>query len=224
MTDKAMEEQIALLHQKIDVLTDGLEAQQRRQRDLDELKQDLIPIANHMIKLSIDELADIGSEFKLEDLFFLVKRILRNTNTLQLLLDRMEAAMGLAEEASLIGKQVFTNAVSELDRLEQQGLFAFAQEGWRIVDRVVTEFSEEDVRALGDNIVTILTTVRRMTQPEVLNMANQAMAALEPAEDEKVSTLELMRALTDPKVRVGLARMLQMLKILADQPPASSAQ
>jgi uncharacterized protein YjgD (DUF1641 family) len=224
MTDKAMEEQIALLHQKIDVLTDGLEAQQRRQRDLDELKQDLIPIANHMIKLSIDELADIGSEFKLEDLFFLVKRILRNTNTLQLLLDRMEAAMGLAEEASLIGKQVFTNAVSELDRLEQQGLFAFAQEGWRIVDRVVTEFSEEDVRALGDNIVTILTTVRRMTQPEVLNMANQAMAALEPAEDEKVSTLELMRALTDPKVRVGLARMLLMLKILADQPPASSAQ
>lgn len=224
MTDKAMEEQIALLHQKIDVLTDGLEAQQRRQRDLDELKQDLIPIANHMIKLSIDELADIGSEFKLEDLFFLVKRILRNTNTLQLLLDRMEAAMGLAEEASLIGKQVFTNAVSELDRLEQQGLFTFAQEGWRIVDRVVTEFSEEDVRALGDNIVTILTTVRRMTQPEVLNMANQAMAALEPAEDEKVSTLELMRALTDPKVRVGLARMLLMLKILADQPPASSAQ
>jgi uncharacterized protein YjgD (DUF1641 family) len=223
MTDKAMQEQIALLHQKVDLLTEGLEAQNRRQRDLDELKQDLIPIANHMIKLSIDELADIGSEFQLEDLFFLLKRVLRNTSTLLLLLDRMEAVMGLAEEAGLIGKQVFANAVDELDRLEQHGFFAFAREGWRIVDRIVTEFSEEDVRALGDNIVTILSTVRRMTQPEVLQMANQAMSALEPTDDVKISTLELVRELSDPKVRIGLARMLQMLKVLADQPAASSA-
>ena len=46
---------------------------------MDELRRDLMPIANQMIKLTIDELAEIGSEFQAEDLLFLLKRLLRDT-------------------------------------------------------------------------------------------------------------------------------------------------
>ena len=45
--------------------------------------------------------------------------------------------------------------------MEREGYFAFARGGWRIVERIVTEFSEDDVNALGDNIVTILNTVKQ---------------------------------------------------------------
>ena len=72
-----MANDLAQLHQKIDLLTNQVaylteqtEVQQRRQQEFDELKQDMIPIANHMIKLSIDELADVGQEFEVEDLLF----------------------------------------------------------------------------------------------------------------------------------------------------------
>ena len=61
------------LYEKIDTLSQHFEAQQQRQEEWNELKGDLIPIANHMIKLSIDELAEIGTEFQSEDLLFLVK-------------------------------------------------------------------------------------------------------------------------------------------------------
>ena len=174
-----------------------------------------------MLKLSIDELAEIGTEFQMEDLFFLLMRLLRNTHTLVSLLESLEAGMGLAEEANLIGKQVFSSAVEELDQMERKGYFAFAREGWSILDQIVTEFSEEDVRALGDNIVTILRTVRNMTQPEILELANKSLAALQPEEElhpGSVSTWALLRELSDPKVRVGMARMLNLLKVLADQP------
>jgi uncharacterized protein YjgD (DUF1641 family) len=93
------------------------------------------------------------------------------------------------------------------------------------MDRIVTEFSEEDVRALGDNIVTILYTVRNMTQPEILELANKSLAAIRPEEEiqpESVSTWSLLRELSDPKVRVGMARLLNLLKVLADQPPTAS--
>jgi uncharacterized protein YjgD (DUF1641 family) len=109
--------------------------------------------------------------------------------------------------------------VSDLDRLEREGYFAFARGGWYILERIVEEFSEEDVRALGDNIVTILTTVRNMTQPDVLALANNAVSAIQPEDGTgDVSTLQLLRELRDPKVRRGMARLLNIVKSLADEP------
>jgi uncharacterized protein YjgD (DUF1641 family) len=203
---------IESIHKKLDYLTEYVEAQHKRQQEFDELKQDVIPIANHMIKLSIDELAEIGTEFQVEDLFYLLKRLLRNTGMLMRLVDMLEAGMDLTEELKPIGLQAFSDMVETLDRLER--------EGWGIIERIVHEFNEDDVRALGDNVVAILTTVRSMTQPEILSLANQAISAIQPsaAEEENVSTLALLRELSDPKVRRGMSRMLNLLKALADQP------
>jgi uncharacterized protein YjgD (DUF1641 family) len=210
---------LALLHQKIDFITEQMEEQRRQQVELDELKQDLIPIMNHMISLSIDELAEIGMDFQLEDLVFLVKRMLRNTRSFLRLLDMLEAGMDLSDEANQLGKQVFSNLVETLDRLEREGYFAFLREGWGILEKIVDEFNEQDVRALGDNIVTILTTIRSMTQPEVLALANNAVSAIQPSREvEEISTLQLLRSLGDPKVRKGMARLLNIVRTLADEP------
>ena len=221
-----MDNNIALLHEKIDALTEQVafltnqaEEQQRRQQSFDELKNDMVPIGNHLIKLTIDELAEIGDEFQIEDILYLLKRVLRNTTMLLELFDRMEAMMGIADEVEILGKQVFNFTVEELDRLEREGYFGFARESWKIAERVVTEFSEEDVRALGDNIVTILKTVRKMTQPEIMALANNAVGAIqeEMPKDEKVSTWALLRELGNPQVRRGMVRMLKLLKALDEQ-------
>ena len=136
-----MDKDLALLHEKVDqlttqvaLLTDHAEIEQRRHRDLDELKDDLIPIGNQLIQLTIDELAEIGTEFEMEDLIFLLKRVLRNTQLILAMMDRFEALMGIADEVDLLGKQVFSTSVEALDRLEREGFFAFAREslspGW----------------------------------------------------------------------------------------------
>ena len=214
---------LALLHSKIDYLTEQFEAQQRRQQSFDELKADMVPIVNQMVRLSIEELAEVGSEFQAEDLLFLLKRVLRNTNTLLRLMDLMEAGIGLSDELQILGKQVFANAVETLDRLEREGYFAFLRESWNVLERIVTEFDESDVRALGDNIVTILGTVRSMTQPEVLALANNAISALGPQPDpgQELSTLGLLRELSKPEVRRGMTRLLNLIKALAQDPAAS---
>lgn len=221
-----MDNDLALLHEKIDtlseqvaVLTAQADIQQRRQQEFDELKADMIPIFNHMVKLSIDELAEIGYEFQVEDLAYLLKRVLRNTPLILTMFDRFEAIMGIADEAEQLGKQVFNYTILELDRLEREGYFGFAREGLTIFQKVVNEFSEEDVRALGDNIVTILTTLRKMTQPEIMALANNAVGAIQ--EDipgsQKVSTWTLLRELGNPKVRRGMVRMINLLKALDEQ-------
>ena len=221
-----MIDDLALLHQKVDTLTEQIaaltahaEIQQRRQREFDELKNDAIPIVNHMIKLSIEELADIGTEFEIEDLFFMLKRVVRNTHMLLSMFDRVEALMGIADETELLGKQVFNYAVEQLDQFERDGYFEFARESWSIVERIVTEFNKDDVHALGDNVVTILNTVRNMTQPEIMNLANNAVGAIqaEIPENEKVSAWTLLRELSNPQVRRGMVRMINLLKALDEQ-------
>ena len=221
-----MENNLTLLHQKIDTLSEQVaylttqaNSQQRRQQELDDLKSDMFPIVNHMIKLSIDELAEIGDEFQIEDLLYMLKRMMRNTSLILAMFNRLEAIMGVADEAELLGKQVFNFTVEELNRLERQGYFGFAREGWGILQRIVTEFSEGDVQALGDNIVTILTTIRNMTQPEIMALANNAIGAIQEdiPETTKVSIWTIVRELGDPKVRRGMVRMMNLLKALDDQ-------
>jgi len=221
MTDTAItQEQFALLMEKMDRVESHIAEQQRRQQEMEELQRDLIPIGNHMVKLAIDELAEIGSDFQSEDLFFLLKRVLRDTHLLTKLLDQLENAMELSEDMQILGKQIFNQGVLELDRLERQGYFTFAQEGWKIVERVVTEFSEEDVRALADNVVIILKTVRNMTQPEIMAIANQSVDAIReaPAENEKVSAFKLVKEMGSPQVRRGMSRMLNLLKVMGESP------
>ena len=225
-----MDNDVALLHQKIDslsmqvaFLSEQAKIQQRRQQEFDELKQDMIPIANHLIKLTINELSEIDPEFEIEDLIFLLKRVLRNVPLILTMFDRFEAIMGITDEVELLGKQVFSTAVERLDQLEQEGYFGFAREGWGILERVVTEFSDEDVKALGDNVVTILTTVRNMTQPEIMAMANNALGAIQevPPETKTPSVLSLFRELSNPRTRRGMARMINLLQVLDEQPDDS---
>jgi uncharacterized protein YjgD (DUF1641 family) len=199
-----MDKDLALLHEKIDHLTFQLDEQRKSQQAFNELKDDMIPIANHMIKLTIDELADIGTEFRGEDLLFLVKRLLRNTNLLIRLMDQLEGIMGMADEAQLLGKQVFSKTVEQLDEMERKGYFRLAGQGVNILDRIVTEVDEDEIETLGNTIV-----------PMIKALGNGASTEKVP------SMLKIAKQMNDPQVRIGLARMLDLLRSLADQPAPS---
>lgn len=209
-----------VLTSKIDYLLEQFDNQRIKQQEFDELKQDLIPIANHMMKLSIDELAEIGTEFQSEDLLFMIKRLLRDTHLLLGMLDRLEAGVELVDELNMLSQGVFNQIVSTLDRFEREGYFDFTRASWGIVERIVSEFSEEDVEALADNIVTILKTIKNLTQPEIMTLTNNAIQAVQhqPITEKDTSMWALMRDLSDPQVRRGLAKLLNIVKAVANEP------
>jgi hypothetical protein len=190
-----MENELAVINQKLDYLASQLESQRKQQETLNELVQDAIPVVNHMVKLSIDELAEIGTDFQLEDLTFLLKRVLRDTRLLVGLLDQVEAVAELAEEGQVMGKRIFHQVTMELDRLERGGYFDFARAGWSLADRAVKEFKAEDLESAGVRMIT----------------------AFKEEPPEKVSLFALLRAIGDPKFRRGLYRSLNLLKALGDQ-------
>lgn len=119
----------------------------------------------------------------------------------------------LVEEMGPIGREVMKVGTTKLADLEARGYFAFGGELLAIVDRVVTSYSPDDVRQLGENVVRILDTVRAVTQPEVLAIAADASEVVQhPESVEPVGILGMLKAGTDADVQRGLAVALEVLR------------
>ena len=196
------QEQFNLLMARLDRIEEHLAEQRRRADELEELKHDLIPIGNQMFKLAIDELAEIGSEFTAEDLFFLLKRLLRDTHLLLQALDQLESIMGLAEEMNRLMRPMFNTMVEELDRLERMGLFTLAKAGWVATQQIASNIQPEDVDKLSQDVGNIL-------------------AALKETPAEAPSMVTIMKEMRDPQVRKGLARSINLLKALGGSSEAA---
>lgn len=97
--------------------------------------------------------------------------------------------------------------------LEKKGYFAFAREGAQIFEKIVENYSEEDVRQLGESVVGILDTVKNVTQPEVLAVANEATGALSDSPTLKSKSLfGMLKSTRDKDVKYGMAVILEVLR------------
>ena len=121
----------------------------------------------------------------------------------------------LKEDLMPMANGMIHMASAKLLEFEGRGGIEFVTEGMGIAQRVVEAFDAEDVRARGDNIVHILMTVRNMTQPEVLALANRATESLKNADAAKpLGTFQLMKAMREPEVKKGTGVLIDMLRKL----------
>lgn len=221
-----MEQSLVELNQKIDTLTSQVEflteqarISERARADRAELVRDLTPIATEAFRLSVDQLEEIQEYVDLSDLLRLFKRLLRNGRNIERMLDQLESLMDLFETVGPLANEAFGKAVDSMSELEQKGYFGFARGGMKIMDNVVTSFTEEDVDHLGDNVVLILNTVKDMTQPEIMNFVRNTLMIAEREIDKPVdgSYMGLLRQMRDPEVRRGLGLTMRVLHVIGAQ-------
>lgn len=126
----------------------------------------------------------------------------------------------LLGDASPLGRDVLAVVLERLDELDRRGYFTFARNGLGVLDEVVTSFTEDDMRQLGENVVLILETVKEVTQPEVMLMLRRTMHTVRENDDlgGDVSLLRLLRQMRDPDVKRGLARLLAVLRSMGEVP------
>jgi uncharacterized protein YjgD (DUF1641 family) len=122
-------------------------------------------------------------------------------------------------DVSPVTREMMEEVTGTLTALEQKGYFAFARQLPYIADEIVTSFSEDDVRQLGDNVVLILKTVKAMTQPEIMLLLGHLTSELAEVEQHPetlpTSFFGLLRQLRDPEVRRGMGVALALLKAVA---------
>ncbi len=220
MVTEELDARIESIEQKLDVILQEIELQRAHRREMEDLKDDLMRVGKDFYQTAVVELDAVHDQFRAVDVIHLATKLMRNVDAIARTVDRLESFKDFLEDVSPLARESFISLMSRLDEFDRKGYFGFIKEMGKVGDRVVTSFTTEDVRNLGENIVAILNTVKRMTQPDVLHALNNAVTVYKKMDlqvEEDVSLLALLREMNTPEARRGLAFTLRVLKSIASQ-------
>ena len=220
MEDKTMQTQMDELNRKLDLVLDEIELQKKHRREMDDLKDDLMRVGTDLYSTAVTELEEVHDHLQTGDILHLGKKLLRNVNTMNKMFDQLESAKDFLEDASPLVRESIIDFMAKMDEFDRKGYFQFFNELQNVMDNVVTSFTVEDVKALGDNVVTILNTVKSLTQPDMLHSINNAVKVYNKLDieiEENVSYFQLFKRMSTPEMRNGIAFGIKFLKSLAEQ-------
>jgi len=222
-TERTVNERIDLLTEQVALIAEEMRQQRIQRERWTDLVSDSAPVVSGAFDMVSRELESLSDDVTVEDAVRLARTMARAVPTMEALLRQMESLSALGEEIVPLGAPAMATLTSILQELEDKGYFAFAKGGAEIVDKVVTSFTEDDIDALGDNVVLILNTVKEMTQPEVMTLLQRTALTAQDVDDEFAeapSTFALLKQMRDPQTRRGLGRVMTMLRTIGAEQPA----
>lgn len=215
MEDKNIQVQIDALDKKMDLILGYVHQQNLNSTMVQDLVGDLSIIGKDAYNATVCELDKRQVELDPSELTGLAVSFLRNIGNIKTVMDTLEMAVDLGKEVGPIANEVILDFTKQMNEFEQKGYFAFIKEIGPILDNIVKGFSPQDLRELANSIVSILSIIKEMTQPEVLNTMQNAIKAFNSMEMESVpsySIWKLMRELNSPEMKKALGYGITFMK------------
>ncbi|MCK5677811.1 MAG: DUF1641 domain-containing protein [Flavobacteriaceae bacterium] len=215
MEDKNIQSQIDALDKKLDLILGYVHQQKLNSTMVQDLVSDLSIIGKDAFDSTVEELDKRQVELDPSELTGLAVSFLRNIGNIKLVMDTLEMAVDLSKEVGPIANEVIIDFTKQLNTFEQKGYFAFFKEVGPIMDNIVTGFSPEDLRELADSVVSILSIIKEMTQPEVLGTMENAIKAFNSMETESVpsySIWRVMKEMNSPEMKKALGFGITFMK------------
>ena len=207
-----------LILERLDRIEQQLAPLAATARSAVELRDELAPRVNEAVHALIAQLADVEADFQLEDLLFLIKKLMRNTRNLNFTLDQLKNLIDFVLTAEPLMKTTVPQAIYYLDELEQQGVFRLLNMGLDVLRRISSQYSADELLQMGDGLVRLAGNLQKLTAPEVLDLLERA-ADLPVHVDidaaRPVGPFGLLGALGDPDVKQGLGIVMELTRGMA---------
>ncbi len=212
---------------QLDVMAEQVAAANAQREQWAELVATLVPVSRGAMEVATRELEALEPDVTIDDATRFARTAARAMPQLEVLMAGLGSAGELGHEVNSLSGAGMAKLTDVMQAAEDKGYFMFAREGAAIADKVVTSFSEDDVRALGENVVTILNAVKELTQPEVMALLNRTALTIQEVEEASIeppSAFTLLKSMRDPQTRRGLARVLSMLHTVGAENPPTPAK
>ncbi|MGI9531740.1 DUF1641 domain-containing protein [Lutimonas sp.] len=213
--DTNVQMQIDALDKKMDLILGYVQQQNLQTKMVEDLVSDLSIVGKDAYDSTVAELDKRQVELDPSELTGLAVSFLRNVGNIKTVMDTLEMAVDLGKEVGPIANEVIIDFTKQMHSLEQKGYFDFIREIGPVIDNVVKGFSPEDIKELANSIVSILSIVKEMTQPEVLNTMQNAIKAFNSMETESVpsySVWKLMKEMNSPEMKKALGYGITFMK------------
>ncbi len=175
MTEQKIQQQIDDINKKLDIILEEVFAQKQSRETISDLADDLSIVGKDVFKTTVIELDKAGIELDGDAVKGTGIRLIRNIDNINDFLDTLESINDFLKDASPIARQVGLDAIQKMNEFDQKGYIEFFKELSKVLDNIVSHFSPQDVKDLADNTVTILETVKEMTQPDMLSAMDNAV-------------------------------------------------
>ncbi len=216
-----VQEQINQINQKLDLLLEYVTEQKLKSETIEDLVSDVSIISKDAFSSVVEELDTQGVELNLDDIKLLAFKLIRNVNNFSQVMDMFESITDLLKDVGPMINEVGIDFTHKLHEFEQKGYFEFFKELANIMDNIISSYPPKEVRALADNVVIILDTVKNLTQPDMLHAINNAVSIfknLDTNEIQPYSLWKVFREMNTPEMKRGLGFIMTFLKNLSKEP------
>jgi uncharacterized protein YjgD (DUF1641 family) len=204
-----------LILQRLDHLESRIEPLTAFARAAGELREELAPRVNEGVQALITELADVEADFRVEDLVFLVKKLMRNTRNLNFILDQMKNLIDFALTAEPLLKSSVPQVIVFLDELEQRGVLRLLGTGVDVLKKIGAAYSAEEMQQIGDGLVRLIGILKKLTAPAALDLLDRAAevpARVDVSRARPIGMFGMLGALGDREVQLGLGVLMELTK------------
>ena len=187
-------------------------------RSIRELREELAPRVNEAVKALIVELADIEADFQLEDLLFLIKKVLRNVRNLTYSIDQLKNIIDFVLIAEPLLKSTVPQIIFYMDDLEQRGVFTLLSSSMEMIKKTAESYTAEDLSQIGNGLVKLLGIFKKLTTPEslaLLDKAAEVPSCVDLSRAKPAGAWGLLWAMGNPEVKNGLGILLELTKGLS---------
>lgn len=220
MAKDNIQEQINDINRKLDIVLEEVMAQRETRQSIEDLTTDLTMVGTDVFKSTVTELDNAGVEVDGEAVKQLMLKLVRNVGTINEMFEMMESVNDLAKDLTPVLHQLGLDGIKLMNEMEEKGYIDFFKEGLTVIKNIVDHFSVDDVKELADSVVTILETVKNLTQPEMLKAMNSGLVVYKSIDVNSVpeySLFKAARAMNSKEMRRGLGFMITFLKNIATE-------
>ncbi len=193
-----IDERLDRLAVQVEAIAEDLRLQRESREQWHELAQTLAPVSRGAFDLANRELEELSADVTVDDALRLARSLARSLPELEAVVGQMRSMTDLGAEMATLGGAGVARVSEVLAEAERKGYFVVARGGATVLDRVVTTYADEDFDALAQRLETFLASVR------------ESLSTTAPTP----STLGLLKRFRDPQTRRGMARALDLLRLL----------
>ena len=209
--EQAIMERLDSLEKEIFILTDTA-------RSMKELRDDLTPRVNETVQALIKGLVEIEADFQLEDLTFLLKKVLRNIRNMTWSVDQLKNLIDFLRTVEPLLKSTVPQAITYLDMLEHQGVFQILASILGVLQKIAQTYTPRDIDQIANGLVDLVGVAKKLTAPESLNLLHRAAEiplTVDLSQAKEVGPFGMVFALGNSEVKQGMGVLLELTKGLS---------
>ncbi len=210
-TSEVLAEKIENIEENLSILTESANS-------INELKDDLAPRVTELVQALIVELSDIEEDFNIDDLIYLIKKVARNINNFDFIIEQTTNLIDFVVVAEPLLKITVPEVTQKLDELDQKGVFKLFSFLIDVSCKISEQINEEDYEKMSSSIVKLSVALKQLLTGPGVDLIERFItmtAKINTDKTTKVGMIGLLTAMSDKKVQEGLGVVLELTRNLS---------